>query len=216
MDPPSKPTAAQLARARRSCGVCADDEDLFRTMRRELTAQAATEAAAPIATATKPTVVANREIAHAATPKAGAAAAVTAAPTAAAAVSTPVRPLPCPPDSAALGRGTWTLLHSMAAYYPDAPSTAQQSSMRSFIRNFAAFYPCPPCAEHLQKHVATAELPTQSRQALGLFWCNYHNDVNRRLRKPLFDCSRLDERWRDGPQLGAPYDCIEPTQPDDK
>lgn len=26
-------------------------------------------------------------------------------------------------------------------------------------------------------------------------YCRMHNEVNSRLNKPLFDCSRVDERW---------------------
>lgn len=32
--------------------------------------------------------------------------------------------LPCPPQTAELGRSTWTFLHTMAAYYPEEPSGA--------------------------------------------------------------------------------------------
>jgi len=28
--------------------------------------------------------------------------------------------------------------------------------------------------------------------------CEAHNMVNRKLEKPLFDCSKVNERWRDG------------------
>jgi len=28
--------------------------------------------------------------------------------------------------------------------------------------------------------------------------CEVHNMVNRKLEKPLFDCSDVNERWRDG------------------
>ena len=27
--------------------------------------------------------------------------------------------------------------------------------------------------------------------------CSMHNDVNKRLGKPMFDCSQADARWRD-------------------
>lgn len=37
---------------------------------------------------------------------------------------------------------------------------------------------------------------------------NRHTQVNQMLGKPLFDCSRALERWRDGP-ADETYDCLE-------
>jgi mitochondrial FAD-linked sulfhydryl oxidase len=35
----------------------------------------------------------------------------------------------CPPDKDELGRSTWTFLHTMAAYYPEEPSDADQKTV---------------------------------------------------------------------------------------
>ena len=45
-----------------------------------------------------------------------------------------------------------------------------------------------------------------------LHWKNmvyYHNDVNKRLGKKIFNCDRYFERWKDGPPDNAKYDCKE-------
>ena len=55
----------------------------------------------------------------------------------------------CPEDRAFFGRHTWAYMHTMAAYYPDAPSIEDQEDMRGFLRVFAKFYPCGDCGEHL-------------------------------------------------------------------
>lgn len=57
----------------------------------------------------------------------------------------------CPADSVALGRGSWRLLHTMAAYYPAEPSAQQRQDMQSFITLFSKFYPCAPCAEDFRE-----------------------------------------------------------------
>jgi FAD-linked sulfhydryl oxidase len=186
----SAPSAAAKARARKACGVCADDMDLFAQMRSAINAEAS-----------KPQPSIPTAVAIA-----------TPAATTAATAPRPA-PLPCPPDSASLGRATWTFLHTMSAYYPDRPTPAQQTRMGSFLSDFAAFYPCPPCAEHLQQHLVKHPPPTHTRSALSMFLCRYHNDVNTRLGKPQFDCARYDERWKDGPPEDAGYDCIEETTP---
>jgi len=44
---------------------------------------------------------------------------------------------------------------------------------------------------------------TSSRHNFSQWMCHMHNDVNRRLGKEEFDCSRVDERWLDGWKDGS-------------
>ena len=47
----------------------------------------------------------------------------------------------CPADVESLGRGTWGLLHTMAANYPLKPSNESQTDMKNFIGLFSKLYP---------------------------------------------------------------------------
>ena len=102
-----------------------------------------------------------------------------------------------------LGRGTWNLLHRMAAKYPAAPSAGARSAMAAFFVTLGDVYPCDECAEHFRGLLAApgagAALAdaTASGEALGLWLCARHNDVNARLGKPAFPCTpeALAERW---------------------
>ncbi|KAK6854730.1 hypothetical protein PG995_009823 [Apiospora arundinis] len=104
----------------------------------------------------------------------------------------------CPPDVEELGRSTWTLLHSIAATYPSAPSTHEQADLRGFMGAFSRLYPCWSCAEDFQKYMAKQQMPVGSRDEFGKWLCEAHNAVNRKLGKQAFDCARWEERWRDG------------------
>jgi FAD-linked sulfhydryl oxidase len=55
----------------------------------------------------------------------------------------------CPADVETLGRHTWTLLHTMAAYYPEKPEPKQKESMKSFFQSFSENYPCWFCKVRL-------------------------------------------------------------------
>ncbi|SPQ97296.1 unnamed protein product (mitochondrion) [Plasmodiophora brassicae] len=109
----------------------------------------------------------------------------------------------CPLDRAELGRRSWSLLHTMAAYYPDRPSKSEEQHMMEFMARFAQFYPCATCREHLKRDLVAHPPQTGSRHLFSQWMCQMHNRVNRRLGKPLFDCSKVGERWRTGPKDGS-------------
>ena len=104
----------------------------------------------------------------------------------------------CPPASASLGKSSWTLLHSMAAWYPDIPTEEQQNRMKNFYTTLAEFYPCTFCAKDFEEQIEISPVQVESRTNLCLWLCEQHNLVNEKLGKDLYQCNinNLDERWR--------------------
>ncbi|KAI4597847.1 hypothetical protein KJ359_004124 [Pestalotiopsis sp. 9143b] len=129
---------------------------------------------------------------------AGFTAAAAGAATTTGAAATLTIPRDCPPDVEQLGRSTWTLLHSIAATYPTAPSVREQTDLRSFMSLFSRLYPCWVCAEDLQTYMAREQIRVGSRDEFGKWLCEAHNAVNVKLGKSTFDCSKWEERWRTG------------------
>ncbi|CAG0886003.1 unnamed protein product [Darwinula stevensoni] len=109
----------------------------------------------------------------------------------------PTRP-DCPLDVETLGQSTWNLLHTMAAYYPKNPTPTEQKSMQDFMQLFASFYPCSHCSQDFRDELAKNPPQTENQNAFSRWMCERHNKVNEKLGKPLFDCSKVDERWRNG------------------
>ncbi|KAG9233074.1 ERV/ALR sulfhydryl oxidase domain-containing protein [Amylocarpus encephaloides] len=107
-------------------------------------------------------------------------------------------PSDCPPDVEQLGRSSWTLLHSITATYPTNPSTSEQRNVSQFMGLFSKIYPCWVCAEDFQEFMAKNQVRVESRDAFGKWMCEAHNEVNRKLGKTEFDCSKWEERWRTG------------------
>ncbi|PAV75804.1 hypothetical protein WR25_11742 [Diploscapter pachys] len=109
----------------------------------------------------------------------------------------------CPADKDELGRATWKLLHSMSVYYPDQPSEEQKQKATAFMTSLSELYPCDFCAKDLRKDLKEEPPKVQSRQDFSQWMCRLHNKVNEKMGKPLFDCSKVFERWRDGWKDGS-------------
>ncbi|CBF83541.1 hypothetical protein AN3027.2 [Aspergillus nidulans FGSC A4] len=108
----------------------------------------------------------------------------------------------CPPDVEALGRSTWTLLHSLTATYPEKASPSEQTEMKSFLTLLSKLYPCWVCADDFRNWMAEPSGKNQprlgGRSEFGNWMCEAHNEVNRKLGKKEFDCRFWEERWKDG------------------
>lgn len=63
---------------------------------------------------------------------------------------------------------------------------------------FSRLYPCWVCAEDFQRYMEKEQIRVDSRNEFGTWLCEAHNAVNTKLGKPVFDCSKWEERWRTG------------------
>lgn len=106
----------------------------------------------------------------------------------------------CPADKDELGRCTWTLLHTLAAYYPDNPSEEEKQSAMSLIMGLSQLYPCSICVDDFKESVKASPPDVSSRKLFSQWVCRLHNEVNEKVGNPTFECdiSKLDERWKSG------------------
>jgi FAD-linked sulfhydryl oxidase len=111
-------------------------------------------------------------------------------------------PANCPADMEQLGSATWTFLHTTAAYYPDRPTPNQRANMLGLLHALPVLYPCSHCASHLADNMKDHPPDVSGRAGLSQWLCERHNEVNKRLGKKIFDCTKTDERWKDGPSDG--------------
>lgn len=108
--------------------------------------------------------------------------------------------LVCPPDATELGRSTWTFLHTTAAYLPEKPSETEKQQVSNLLTAISHLYPCRKCADHMREYIAVNPITNlDSKRSLSQWLCNYHNEVNQMLGKEVFDCSKVEERWKSGP-----------------
>jgi FAD-linked sulfhydryl oxidase len=79
------------------------------------------------------------------------------------------------------------------AKFPDKPTEEDSESLRAYIYLFARLYPCGDCARHFQKILAKYPPQVGSRSSAATWACHVHNEVNTRLKKSLFDCSKIGD-----------------------
>ena len=80
-----------------------------------------------------------------------------------------------------LGRSTWFLLHETVKHNEDTNDNAYY--LGTLLESLANIYPCPQCRIHIGEYLRENN-PRMTEQ----FMCDFHNDVNARLGKPLHLC----------------------------
>ena len=94
---------------------------------------------------------------------------------------------------AELGHAAWKVLHTMMAKFPDKPTEDDSVALKSYIHLFARLYPCGDCARHFQSILVKFPPQVASRSTAAAWACHVHNQVNKRLKKEEFDCSKIGD-----------------------
>eukprot|EP00457_Paulinella_chromatophora_P013757 gb/GEZN01014094.1/.p1 GENE.gb/GEZN01014094.1/~~gb/GEZN01014094.1/.p1 ORF type:complete len:212 (+),score=20.04 gb/GEZN01014094.1/:84-719(+) len=109
----------------------------------------------------------------------------------------------CPVNRKELGRSTWAFLHTLAAYYPEDPSETLQADIFRFMEIMARIYPCRYCSDRTVEELEINPPRVSNQKEFSVWMCEIHNEVNERMGKPIFDCSKVNERWKYGPADGS-------------
>ncbi|RHZ71182.1 hypothetical protein Glove_261g65 [Diversispora epigaea] len=99
---------------------------------------------------------------------------------------------------AELGQSSWKLIHTMMARFPENPTEDEKDALRNFVYLFGRLYPCGECATEFQKIIIMHPPQVSSREAASQWACAVHNIVNERLKKEIFDCGKIAEKYKCG------------------
>ncbi|MCJ1271657.1 hypothetical protein MMC22_011562 [Lobaria immixta] len=95
---------------------------------------------------------------------------------------------------AELGRAAWKLLHTTMAKFPDKPTEDEKTALFSYLHLFARLYPCSgECASHFRQILTQFPPQVATRSTAAAWACHVHNEVNKSLKKGLFDCSKIGD-----------------------
>ncbi|KAI9728929.1 MAG: hypothetical protein M1828_000014 [Chrysothrix sp. TS-e1954] len=94
---------------------------------------------------------------------------------------------------AELGRAAWRVLHTTFARFPEKPTKEESAALESYVYLFQRLYPCGECAAHFGELLKKYPPQVSSRNVAAGWGCHIHNEVNKSLKKPLFDCTKIGD-----------------------
>ena len=86
------------------------------------------------------------------------------------------------------GNATWYLFHTLAFKMRDEHFEELKDDFLTICANICTNLPCPDCSEHATKIMFNVKRDhIKTKKDLQLFFFDFHNSVNRRVRKPVFN-----------------------------
>lgn len=117
-----------------------------------------------------------------------------------------VRNSPVPlPDPRYWGSQFWFVMHTTAYFYSDTPTPTEMAHAKDFYTSLKSLLPCPGCAHHYSQMLSEHPIENAISSRMTLMqWVNMiHNEVNRRLGKPIvtFDEYLMRMKHMEAPPL---------------
>jgi len=94
------------------------------------------------------------------------------------------------------GNNVWNLFHTIAHKIKEERFEFHKNNIIYILENICNTLPCPECskdASDMLKKVNFSQINTKNDFKLLIF--NFHNAINVKLSKPLFDFNELDNRY---------------------
>jgi hypothetical protein len=94
------------------------------------------------------------------------------------------------------GNNVWNLFHTIAHKIKEDRFEFHKHNIIYILENICNTLPCPDCskdASDMLKKVNFSQINTKNDFKLLIF--NFHNAINTKLNKPLFDFNELDNRY---------------------
>lgn len=95
-----------------------------------------------------------------------------------------------------IGQSTWLLLHAIADHFPldEEEGRQYEKDVVAFLTLLARLYPCENCRAHMKTYFDKCP-PRFDNRAHAVRWVfNFHNEVNRQLKKPIFTPKQYADR----------------------
>jgi len=90
------------------------------------------------------------------------------------------------------GNPTWFFFHTLIEkIHPDHYSLIKNELLDN-IKNICSILPCPDCANHATQYMKSIKQPPPDKEGFKKMLYIFHNSVNQRTRKPLFQYEAME------------------------
>lgn len=95
------------------------------------------------------------------------------------------------------GPYTWYMFHTLAYKIKDEYFDEHKDEFFQILHKIACNLPCPYCSKHATGYFKKFDKRSiQTKNDIIQFLFRFHNDVNERLKKPIFDESQLEDTYK--------------------
>ena len=99
-------------------------------------------------------------------------------------------------DNKTWGNNTWYLFHTIAHKIKDSSFLDIKEDLIFIIKNICSNLPCPECSKDATEKLNKVNFNLiNSKQEFKVLLFNFHNSVNKKLNKPLFELKDLDNKY---------------------
>jgi len=97
------------------------------------------------------------------------------------------------------GKEMWNVLHITSVFLPEKPNKEEVDHFTNFVKGILHFGTKFESTwhEYTIKYIKDNPFNFVDRESSMLWICNFHNDVNQKLGKDLFECTKenISQRW---------------------
>jgi hypothetical protein len=92
------------------------------------------------------------------------------------------------------GPVTWDLFHTLASKINETDYTTIGLELFAHIKNICGYLPCPECSQHARTNLGSVIIDKlKTKEDLINVLYIFHNSVNKRKNKPLYNFSELEK-----------------------
>ena len=94
------------------------------------------------------------------------------------------------------GSNIWYLFHSLIYKIKEDKFNDAKNDLIYVIKNISANLPCPECSSHAQELLNKVDFnKINNKNEFKTMLFNFHNVINKKLNKPLFNIDNLDTKY---------------------
>ena len=99
-------------------------------------------------------------------------------------------------DKIIWGNTVWFLFHTLAHKIKESDFNELKNDIIYLVKTVSTNLPCPECSQDAANELNKVKFDNiNSKEELKLLLFNFHNYVNRKLKKPIFELSQLDNKY---------------------